>query len=772
MKLLYPALLLLAVPTFTQAQCDTVFIAKTGWTIPYVDSEELTGEGPNNGHAIQCIDSDSLTFWHTQWQGAQPGFPHEIQINLGAVHAVNGISLLSRSGSAAGKVKDYELYLSMDGTNWGTPQSAGQLGYADPSAGSQRGTVHFGAVDAQYVRLVALSNYEGGPYLMLAEFDVSEYSGSGCAATGQQNQLVSIDPIATQTTTSSPITLGGTSNTGLAITYSVVSGPASVVGNTLTLDGIAGTVTVSANQAGDATWYPASATTSFSVLDLSTYDPVVSTKLTDAYPIEMPALHAYALYASASIDEPGFNSITAVVFNVDGTDIPADTVHGAWLAWWTPAAYGTHAVTVTATASNGNSATENLNVNVVNTAADQTVNTFNNAVINFDGSGSSQWYTGSYTLPQSVGAYEQITAHLTVSCPSVAGGCDDWDRLAYVEAKAPNGDWVEIIRYITPYGVPCNHYLDVTDFASLLQGNTEIRMYIETWGTGGWKLNLDFIYGAGMPEYLYSTVQKAWHGNFNFGDPANLQPVDTVTLDPGAAQSASLRLVTTGHGWGQNNTGNAAEFYHAIHHVKVNGTNDFPQDLWTGCNPNPDGCSPQNGTWQYTRAGWCPGSISAPYTYDLSALLDGNPLTLSYIFQTTYVDQCHPNNPNCVSGQTCPDCNDGYNPYYRVGGYLISRSNTPINVGISSPSVDGQANAVSISPNPGDGRFALQLQRDMGECVVTIHNVTGETLKTWFFGSKAQLDAYHFDISKLAQGTYFVKVQGEKAQVAGKVVVQ
>lgn len=99
----------------------------------------------------------------------------------------------------------------------------------------------------------------------------------------------------------------------------------------------------------------------------------------------------------------------------------------------------------------------------------------------------------------------------------------------------------------------------------------------------------------------------------------------------------------------------------------------FPQDLWTTCNPNPDGCQPQSGTWTYSRAGWCPGSISAPYNYDLTPLLTSDGFDLSYIFQTNYQDNCHPNNPNCVSGVTCPDCNDGYNPYYRVSSYAISR---------------------------------------------------------------------------------------------------
>ncbi|MBS1945973.1 MAG: hypothetical protein JST98_12455, partial [Bacteroidetes bacterium] len=73
MRPLLPLLVLAASPLLTRAQCDTVRLAKAGWSIVYVDSQELTGEGANNGHAAQAIDGDSLTFWHTQWQGAQPG---------------------------------------------------------------------------------------------------------------------------------------------------------------------------------------------------------------------------------------------------------------------------------------------------------------------------------------------------------------------------------------------------------------------------------------------------------------------------------------------------------------------------------------------------------------------------------------------------------------------------------------------------------------------------------------------------------------------------
>lgn len=497
-------------------------------------------------------------------------------------------------------------------------------------------------------------------------------------------------------------------------------------------------------------------------------DPVLAVKLSDAFPIQMPELRAYPLMTGATIEEP--HSITSVVFAVDGSAYPASMENGAYQAWWIPEAYGSYAITVTAFGSNGNSVVEELEVVVSDLVADQTVRTMQDAVIDWTSMGT-QWYSGEYTLPQSVGAYDRIMAHLIVTCPSVAGGCDDWDRLGYIQAKAPNGEWVEIIRYITPYGRACDHTLDVTDFASILQGNTPIRMYIDTWGTGGWKMDLDLTYEAGTPDHLYSTVQTVWHGNYNFGNPADLQPVDTVLIDPGVGvASASLRLVSSGHGWGNNNTSNAAEFFHAVHHVNVNGTS-FTQDLWNDCNPNPAGCSPQGGTWQYDRAGWCPGSISPPHTYDLTPLLGGAPFELSYIFQENYVDLCHANNPNCISGQTCPNCNDGYNPFYHVGAYVISRGDAPLSVGVGEAVPTREGNSLRIGPNPSTGIFSLELERGMGACVVTLHDVSGATLKNWYFASSEQLKAHRFDLSALAAGSYFVKVQDREAAVGGTLVL-
>jgi hypothetical protein len=67
------------------------------------------------------------------------------------------------------------------------------------------------------------------------------------------NQTITFPSPGTQTYGVAPITLGATASSGLSVSYSVTSGPATVSGNTLTITG-AGSVTIQATQAGNANW--------------------------------------------------------------------------------------------------------------------------------------------------------------------------------------------------------------------------------------------------------------------------------------------------------------------------------------------------------------------------------------------------------------------------------------------------------------------------------------------------------------------------------------
>ena len=85
------------------------------------------------------------------------------------------------------------------------------------------------------------------------------------AASGPQDQTITFPAIGAQVTTST-VTLAATASSGLAVSFAVGSGPATISGGTtLTFTG-AGTVSIVASQAGNGSWNPAlNVTNSFSV---------------------------------------------------------------------------------------------------------------------------------------------------------------------------------------------------------------------------------------------------------------------------------------------------------------------------------------------------------------------------------------------------------------------------------------------------------------------------------------------------------------------------
>jgi hypothetical protein len=500
--------------------------------------------------------------------------------------------------------------------------------------------------------------------------------------------------------------------------------------------------------------------------------PELTTRLTEDYPIEMPVLKPYPIYMNASVESP--DSISEVIITIDGTDYNAVAEDGFYYYLWTPDSYGNHEVVMTATTANGDETSLTRNIVVSETASSQVITSLQDVVIEFGGD-NSRWYYGTYTFPQFVGAYNDIDALLTVECPNITGGCDDWDRWAFIDVKAPDGNWIQLIRYITPYGVACNHELDLTDYSSLLQGEVEIRVFIDTWGTGGWQLTLDTGYTAGAPQYAYSNVVEIWDDAYSFGDPDNLQPVPTFNVEiPQGVQESHLRVSNTGHNWGSNNTGNAAEFFNATHYIDVNGTETFTQHLWNQCNPNPDGCTGQHGTWQYNRAGWCPGAISPPDIYDMTPY-EGTTFDLDYRFDPAYMDYCHPNNPNCVSGQTCPDCNDGANPIYYVDTQIINHSNNPLVYGniLGVPHIDNtQVYDVSVYPNPSQGVFHINTKYPDASTRLTINTVDGKSVKTYYFNSSAELNNYSFDVGNLAKGIYFINIENSYGTGVKRIILE
>ena len=579
-------------------------------------------------------------------------------------------------------------------------------------------------------------------------------------------QAISFPVIPNKLVTDAPFDLEAEASSGLEVEYTIVSGPATVSGNTVTLDGTAGTVTVRASQSGNGQYEAAEdVELSFEVLDPQTFTPVTEARNPLAGEVFVPELGPIQLAAISAIDFPELFDVGTVTFEVDGTEIAAtDHFNHHYTAWWTPPAYGSYTLHIIAENNYGATSTESITFNVVNTTESMTAN-----------AGDEVWLSGSIAeaeveieLPSYMGAFDQIIGNLDITCPS--GGCDPWDRISGIEVKAHNGQWYEIIRYITPYGVACNSSIDLTDFMSLLQGKVTFRYYLGTQGNGfEYTLNLD--YQSGTPTHKYSTVTKLWNADYPFGDPGNLTPVPDVNLNlPASVEAAKLKLVSTGHGWGDNNTGNAAEFQDNTHHIHVNGVETFEQHNWVDCNPNPDGCQPQNGTWFFDRAGWCPGTIAQFFDYDMTEYAGNGIVMLGYKFDETYTDFCHANNPDCINAVTCPDCDDGFNPLLDVASFLISYGDVPLGT-INTGTEDLSRADFRVFPNPTDGTFTVSTNDFSDIASVRIMNSLGQTVRV--INLAYPISTLTVNLTDAPKGVYLTEVRTtDGATGMRKVVVE
>ncbi len=66
-------------------------------------------------------DGDPSTYWHTEFVGGTPGYPHELVVDMGSTREVEGLLYVPRQDSPNGRVKDFEVRVSSDGKTWGEP---------------------------------------------------------------------------------------------------------------------------------------------------------------------------------------------------------------------------------------------------------------------------------------------------------------------------------------------------------------------------------------------------------------------------------------------------------------------------------------------------------------------------------------------------------------------------------------------------------------------------------------------------------------------------
>ena len=188
-------------------------LPRNDWTVKYVNSEEVILQ---NNAATNVLDGNANTLWHTQWNNVEG--PHEIQIDLGAAFEIDALRYLPRpNGSTNGRIKNYHIYVSPNGLDWGQPVA---IGVFVNSVSEQR--VQFAPKTGRFVRLVALSEVNDNRWASVAELNIE----GRC-----QNPFVKIvDPLTKEVqprpnlTVNAGVCLKQPANTGWGVKYSVDNG--------------------------------------------------------------------------------------------------------------------------------------------------------------------------------------------------------------------------------------------------------------------------------------------------------------------------------------------------------------------------------------------------------------------------------------------------------------------------------------------------------------------------------------------------------------------
>ncbi len=112
-----------------------------------------------------AMDGDPQTMWHSFFGQGETSHPHEITFDLKKEYDISGFAYLPRSGGGNGTIKDYELYLSCDGRDFGPAVDKGVFANRN-----SENVVRWNApVKGRYAKLRALSEVNGRPWTSIGE---------------------------------------------------------------------------------------------------------------------------------------------------------------------------------------------------------------------------------------------------------------------------------------------------------------------------------------------------------------------------------------------------------------------------------------------------------------------------------------------------------------------------------------------------------------------------------------------------------------------------
>lgn len=214
---------------------------------------------------------------------------------------------------------------------------------------------------------------------------------------------------------------------------------------------------------------------------------------------------------------------------------------------------------------------------------------------------------------------------------------DRWDRAGDVRISIPGMPDLELIKFITAYGGRTEYNVDVTHLSPVLQGETTIKAFIDTWVSPAWTVDFELVYSSDSLERVsrWVTPMMFEHSYTREvqGDTGMLVNVDV----PSGQKRVILHYYVSGH---CTDGTDADEFVKKDNVISVDGVVVYRYQPWRDdCRKfreiNPYTRRWSDGYWSsdYSRSGWCPGDFVRPLELDLTDHLTPGPHTIRFAIE-------------------------------------------------------------------------------------------------------------------------------------------
>jgi hypothetical protein len=118
--------------------------------------------------AANAMDGNVQTIWHSDWEPSPAPLPHSLVVDLKSLQSLAGLVCTPRQDLSNGRIAQYAVYVSQNGTDWGDAVASGTF-----PRGDRPQLVRFARTHAaRFVKLAITREVNNRSFASLAEIDV------------------------------------------------------------------------------------------------------------------------------------------------------------------------------------------------------------------------------------------------------------------------------------------------------------------------------------------------------------------------------------------------------------------------------------------------------------------------------------------------------------------------------------------------------------------------------------------------------------------------